>query len=97
MVRKGSPVGVRQRAPRKDAAARFLHFRSEFADPFRIVPGEKGSRMADVRLCAAVDDTEERVPAVGRGTDAVHAGRNLFASAPECRTGSGRGPAFDRT
>jgi hypothetical protein len=53
MVRKGSPVRVRQRALRSRATARFSRFRSGSADPFLTLPSENGSGMAAGRRCAA--------------------------------------------
>jgi hypothetical protein len=52
MVRKGSPVRVRQRALGNRAAARFSSFWIGFSDPFRALPDEKGSGVAVGERCA---------------------------------------------
>jgi hypothetical protein len=61
MVRKGSPVRVRQRALENCAAARFSCFRSGSGDHFRALPGEKWSSMAANERCAAIRAIAERV------------------------------------
>jgi hypothetical protein len=61
MVRKGSPVRVRQRALRNRATARFPYFRSGSYDHFRTLPGEKGSSMPDDGRCTAVCASAQHV------------------------------------
>ena len=68
MVRKGSPVRVRQRVLRNRATARCSFFRSGSDDHFRALPSEKGSSMAADRRCAvlfrlaAASRLESKVP-----------------------------------
>jgi hypothetical protein len=62
MVRKGSPVRVRQRALKNRAKTRFSRFWSGSYDHFRAPPSDKGSSMAAGRRCAAVRWTVGRFP-----------------------------------
>ena len=82
MVRKGSPVRVRQRALRNRATTRFSCFRRGSDDHFRALPGEKGSGVAADGRCAAACETAEHVLFPAQGTEAVHGRRHLWPSAP---------------
>jgi hypothetical protein len=77
MVRKGSPVRVRQRALGNRAAARFSCFRSGSDDHFRALPSEKWSSMAAGGRCAAIRANREARRCRAQGTQAVHAGREI--------------------
>jgi hypothetical protein len=91
MVRKGSPVRVRQRALINRAKARFAHFRSGSYDHFRELPSEKGSSMAACQALCSRSRDRGACPAPGpryrRGT---RPRRNLGRDCPANRRRSVR-------
>jgi hypothetical protein len=98
MVRKGSPVRVRQRALGNRATTRFSFFRSGSEDHFRALPSEKRSSMAADGRCVAVCATAEQVLLPAQVTEAVHGRRGVsVATARESSARRSRLPSRPRS